>query len=84
MYGYIADRYRTEIKMNYLKLFTDHSLFCKLSEDTLRLVIKSLQKEVYLPNDIVIKSGGVAHYLYFILHGTVAVLTPLGKEVNTH
>lgn len=41
-----------------------------------------MKEEIYLPNDIIIKSNTHATCMYFLYSGTVCIKTPNGKEVR--
>ncbi|KAJ8945717.1 hypothetical protein NQ314_009079 [Rhamnusium bicolor] len=44
-------------------------------------VVAQLISEIYLPGDVIINSGSSGSCMFFIYHGTVAVYTPLGREL---
>ncbi|XP_058446188.1 potassium/sodium hyperpolarization-activated cyclic nucleotide-gated channel 2-like [Malaya genurostris] len=45
-------------------------------------LVRSMEKEIYLPNDMVIKAGTSTSKVYFIQYGSVAVYTQSGKEIG--
>ncbi|XP_058815712.1 potassium/sodium hyperpolarization-activated cyclic nucleotide-gated channel 4-like [Topomyia yanbarensis] len=45
-------------------------------------LVRSMEIEIYLPNDMVIKAGTAASSIYFIQYGSVAVYTQSGKEIG--
>lgn len=59
------------------------SIFNNLPRDILQPIIKSLKFELYLPNEVIIKAGTQGDCMFFLSSGTVAVLTPTGKEVSS-
>lgn len=44
--------------------------------------MKNLKFELFLPNEVIIKAGTQGDCMFFLSSGTVAVLTPTGKEVS--
>lgn len=46
-----------------------------------RADIGTLKEEIFLPNDIVMKSATIEDYMFLLARGTVAVYTTSGKEV---
>ena len=56
-------------------------IFKELPKSVLRSIVKYLKFELYLPNDVIVKAGAAGDCMFFLSAGTVAVLTPTGKEV---
>lgn len=63
------------------RLVENVAIFKDLPKYVLRSIIKNLKFELYLPNDVIIKAGAYGDCMFFLSAGTVAVLTPTGKEV---
>jgi hypothetical protein len=77
-----SDRLRQEINVHILSRFTENiHIFSELPQEALNKIISNLHTEVFLPHDIIIKAGCSGDCMYFLYSGTVAVLTPSGKEV---
>lgn len=53
-----------------------------MPENLMGKILSKLQFEMFLPGDIITKAGAVGDCMYFITSGTVAVYTPMGKEVK--
>ncbi|XP_068913581.1 potassium/sodium hyperpolarization-activated cyclic nucleotide-gated channel 2-like isoform X2 [Tenebrio molitor] len=80
--GFLSDRLRQEINVHILSRFTENiHIFSELPQEALNKIISNLHTEVFLPHDIIIKAGCSGDCMYFLYSGTVAVLTPSGKEV---
>lgn len=60
-------------KVDFFKDLPPHAM--------LRIVTK-LKSEIFLPGDVIVLAGYAGHAMYFIYMGTVAVYTPMGKEVT--
>ncbi|EGI60569.1 Potassium/sodium hyperpolarization-activated cyclic nucleotide-gated channel 4 [Acromyrmex echinatior] len=63
------------------RLIENVDIFKNLPRNILQSIVKRLKFELYLPNDVIIKAGTQGDCMYFLASGTVAVLTPTGKEV---
>ncbi|XP_043255158.1 potassium/sodium hyperpolarization-activated cyclic nucleotide-gated channel 1-like [Colletes gigas] len=63
------------------RLVQNVAIFKMLPEHVLRMIVKNLKFELYLPNDVIVKSGAQGDCMFFLSAGTVAVLTPTGKEI---
>jgi len=82
-FGFFAEPLREEIALQSCRrLIENVAIFKNLPRDVLQLIVKHLKFELYLPNDIIIKAGSQGDCMYFLSSGTVAVLTPTGKEVS--
>ncbi|XP_076226436.1 potassium/sodium hyperpolarization-activated cyclic nucleotide-gated channel 2 [Nomia melanderi] len=63
------------------RLVENVAIFKALPKHVLRSIVKNLKFELYLPNDVIVKAGAHGDCMFFISAGTVAVLTPTGKEI---
>ncbi|KAG5322765.1 HCN4 protein, partial [Pseudoatta argentina] len=63
------------------RLIENVDIFKNLPKNILQSIVKHLKFELYLPNDVIIKAGTQGDCMYFLASGTIAVLTPTGKEV---
>ncbi|CAH1133720.1 unnamed protein product [Ceutorhynchus assimilis] len=62
-------------------LLKQQKIFATVPAKTIVQVMSYLVPQIYLPNDLVIQSGTVGDCMYFIGSGTVAVVSPSGKEL---
>ncbi|XP_035732804.1 potassium/sodium hyperpolarization-activated cyclic nucleotide-gated channel 1-like [Vespa mandarinia] len=65
----------------YMKFINNVSLFQYIPESIVLQLINVLSSEIYLENDIIVKTDEEGDGLYFIASGTVAVYNILWKEV---
>ncbi|XP_020280033.1 potassium/sodium hyperpolarization-activated cyclic nucleotide-gated channel 4-like [Pseudomyrmex gracilis] len=63
------------------RLIENVAIFKHLPNDVLQLLMNKLKFELYLPNDVIIKSGTQGDCMFFLSFGIVSVLTPTGKEI---
>lgn len=63
------------------RLVENVAIFRALPKNILGDIVKNLRFELYLPNDVIVKAGAHGDCMFFLSAGTVAVLTPTGKEV---
>nr|KAF7407065.1 hypothetical protein H0235_014721 [Vespula pensylvanica] len=78
----LSERLRDEIAMQSCRrLVQNVKLFKNVPQDILKSIIKNLKFELYLRNDIIIRAGSIGDCMFFLSIGTVAVLTPTGKEI---
>ncbi|XP_012055319.1 PREDICTED: potassium/sodium hyperpolarization-activated cyclic nucleotide-gated channel 1-like [Atta cephalotes] len=78
----LTEPLREEIALQSCRrLIENVAIFKNLPRDVLQLIVKHLKFELYLPNDIIIKAGSQGDCMYFLSSGTVAILTPTGKEM---
>ncbi|XP_077270115.1 potassium/sodium hyperpolarization-activated cyclic nucleotide-gated channel 4 [Temnothorax americanus] len=63
------------------RLIENVEIFKNLPRNVLQSIVKNLKFELYLPNDVIIKAGSQGDCMFFLSSGTVAVLTPTGKEM---
>ncbi|XP_029714936.2 potassium/sodium hyperpolarization-activated cyclic nucleotide-gated channel 4-like [Aedes albopictus] len=57
-------------------------IFQGIPEHFLLLLARNMEKEIYLPNDMIMKAGTVGSAMCFIYSGSVAVYTQSGKETE--
>ncbi|XP_033179286.1 potassium/sodium hyperpolarization-activated cyclic nucleotide-gated channel 3-like [Bombus impatiens] len=78
----LSEQLRQEIALQSShRLVENVTIFKDLPKYVLRSIIKNLKFELYLPNDVIIKAGAYGDCMFFLSAGTVAVLTPTGKEI---
>lgn len=81
----ISTQLRQEILMlKCLKLVENVPFFKSLPQSLLMRIVMSLQLEIFLINDVVLKAKTRGSSMYFIGSGTVATYTETGKEVYMH
>lgn len=77
----LSDHLRYEIFLHSCKALVDRvAVFQRLSKSTVGAIVGCLKQEVFLPNDVILKAGTSADYLYFISYGTVSCVLSTGKE----
>ncbi|KAL6432460.1 hypothetical protein ACFW04_006804 [Cataglyphis niger] len=78
----LTEPLREEIALESCRrLIENVSIFKNLPKNVLQSIVKNLKSELYLPNEVIIKAGTQGDCMYFLSFGTVAVLTPTGKEM---
>ncbi|XP_076666394.1 potassium/sodium hyperpolarization-activated cyclic nucleotide-gated channel 4 [Andrena cerasifolii] len=78
----LSEQLREEIALQSShRLVENVPIFKALPKNILRSIIKNLRFELYLPNDVIVKAGAQGDCMFFLSAGTVAVLTPTGKEI---
>ncbi|KAL3273778.1 hypothetical protein HHI36_015205 [Cryptolaemus montrouzieri] len=78
----LSDRLKKEINFyNSNKLVKQVEMFQDIPTKILAEILSNLKVEVFLPNDIIIKSGTPVESMYFLSNGTVCVTTASGREV---
>ncbi|XP_076762250.1 potassium/sodium hyperpolarization-activated cyclic nucleotide-gated channel 4 [Xylocopa sonorina] len=78
----LSEQLRQEIALQSShRLVENVAIFKTLPKSVLRSIMRYLRFELYLPNDIIVKAGGHGDCMFFLSAGTVAVLTPTGKEI---
>lgn len=65
------------------RLIENVAIFKNLPKNVLQSIVKNLKFEIYLPNEVIVKAGSHGDCMFFLSSGTVAVLTPTGKEVGS-
>nr|XP_033339699.1 potassium/sodium hyperpolarization-activated cyclic nucleotide-gated channel 3-like [Megalopta genalis] len=78
----LSEQLRMEIafQSNH-RLVENVAIFRAMPKHVLRSIVRNLKFELYLPNDVIVKAGAHGDCMFFISAGTVAVLTPTGKEI---
>ncbi|XP_018318299.1 potassium/sodium hyperpolarization-activated cyclic nucleotide-gated channel 1 [Mycetomoellerius zeteki] len=78
----LTEPLREEIALQSCRrLIENVAIFKNLPRNVLQSIVKNLKFELYLPNDVIIKAGTQGDCMFFLSSGTVAVLTPTGKEM---
>ncbi|XP_011689359.1 PREDICTED: potassium/sodium hyperpolarization-activated cyclic nucleotide-gated channel 1-like isoform X2 [Wasmannia auropunctata] len=78
----LTESLREEIALQSCRrLIENVAIFKNLPRNVLQSIVKHLKFELYLPNDVIIKAGSQGDCMFFLSSGTVAVLTPTGKEM---
>ncbi|XP_076235072.1 potassium/sodium hyperpolarization-activated cyclic nucleotide-gated channel 1 [Calliopsis andreniformis] len=78
----ISEQLRHDIALQSShRLVQNVAIFKTLPKNVLRNIVKNLRFELYLPNDVIVKAGAQGDCMFFLSAGTVAVLTPTGKEI---
>lgn len=63
------------------RLIENVTIFQDLHKDVLMTIVTVLKPELYLPDDVIVKTGTQGDCMFFLDTGTVAVYTPQGREV---
>ncbi|EFA08934.1 hypothetical protein TcasGA2_TC006641 [Tribolium castaneum] len=63
------------------RLVNNVQIFQSLTRELVEEILHHLKPEIYLPNDIIVKAGSEGDCMYFLASGTVAVVSPSGKEI---
>ncbi|XP_026482562.1 potassium/sodium hyperpolarization-activated cyclic nucleotide-gated channel 1-like [Ctenocephalides felis] len=61
-------------------LVSNVELFRGLPKAVIGNIIGYLKQEIFLTHDVIVKAGSIGTSMYFLSCGTVAVISPLGKE----
>ncbi|XP_053985509.1 potassium/sodium hyperpolarization-activated cyclic nucleotide-gated channel 2-like [Hylaeus volcanicus] len=78
----LSEALRQEIALQSShRLIENVAIFKNLPKHILRMIVKNLKFELHLPNDVIVKAGAQGDCMFFLSAGTVAVLTPTGKEI---
>ncbi|KAG5896945.1 hypothetical protein JTB14_024792 [Gonioctena quinquepunctata] len=78
----VSDILKQDILVHVTRKHIEQSkLFKGLPENVLLSVISQLRSVIYLPDDVIVTAGSPATTMFFIYYGTVAVFTPMGKEI---
>ncbi|CAB0033857.1 unnamed protein product [Trichogramma brassicae] len=80
--SHLSDSLRQEVILHSCKKLVESvEIFHNLPKSILTLVVTHLKRELYLAKDMIIKAGTQGDCMFFLSSGTVAILTPTGKEV---
>ncbi|XP_055539952.1 potassium/sodium hyperpolarization-activated cyclic nucleotide-gated channel 1-like isoform X2 [Wyeomyia smithii] len=75
----LSEPLKTRISENSARRFFEQvPVFKDIPSNTLLKLVQSMEKEIYLPNDI---AGTKGSKMYFIYTGSVAIYTQSGKEI---
>ncbi|XP_076166253.1 potassium/sodium hyperpolarization-activated cyclic nucleotide-gated channel 1 [Ptiloglossa arizonensis] len=78
----LSESLRQEIALQSShRLVKNVAIFNTLPKHILRMIVKNLKFELYLPNDVIVKAGAHGDCMFFLSAGTVSVLTHMGKEI---
>ncbi|XP_070156836.1 potassium/sodium hyperpolarization-activated cyclic nucleotide-gated channel 1 [Polyergus mexicanus] len=78
----LTEPLREEIALQSCRrLIENVAIFKNLPKNILQSIVKNLKFELFLPNEVIIKAGTQGDCMFFLSSGTVAVLTPTGKEM---
>ncbi|KAJ3644508.1 hypothetical protein Zmor_022233 [Zophobas morio] len=78
----IPESLQSEIRSHQLRsLIKNVTIFAAIPPEVLEKVFVHLKKEIYLPQDVIIRADVTGDSMFFIDSGTVAVFSPTGKEV---
>ncbi|XP_032682375.1 potassium/sodium hyperpolarization-activated cyclic nucleotide-gated channel 1-like [Odontomachus brunneus] len=78
----LSETLREEIALESCRrLIENVAIFKSLPRHILQSIVKNLKFELYLPNEVIIKAGSHGDCMFFLSSGTVAILTPTGKEI---
>lgn len=80
-YFYI-DHFRSEICYNSCRSVCKNEIFVGVPMVVVANIISRLKYEIYMPEDCITTPGFLGEAMYFILHGSVRVYSPSGKEVS--
>ncbi|KAJ9579481.1 hypothetical protein L9F63_024413 [Diploptera punctata] len=79
----LSDILREEIRLHMCrKLIKNVLIFRGQPQSVINNIIKYLKLKIYLTNDDIIKAGTPGDCMYFVSTGTVALLTPAGRELG--
>ncbi|KAJ8673833.1 hypothetical protein QAD02_005095 [Eretmocerus hayati] len=78
----LSDTLRQEVILHSCRRLVENvEIFQDLPKNILALIVSNLKAELYLAKDMIIKAGTQGECMFFLSSGTVAILTPTGKEV---
>lgn len=79
----LSEHQRNELFLYSCKELIDSAkLFQGIPRTVVGVVMGALKQEVYLTNDVIVKSGSTGECMFFIDKGTVAEVLTTGKEVR--
>ncbi|XP_064213440.1 potassium/sodium hyperpolarization-activated cyclic nucleotide-gated channel 1 [Tribolium castaneum] len=80
--NFISEKLKKEINYHTCRrLVNNVQIFQSLTRELVEEILHHLKPEIYLPNDIIVKAGSEGDCMYFLASGTVAVVSPSGKEI---
>ncbi|XP_034951534.1 potassium/sodium hyperpolarization-activated cyclic nucleotide-gated channel 1-like [Chelonus insularis] len=71
-----------------INIYSHHGLletakiFYNLPKSLVANIMAVVKPVIHLKNDVIFKSGSKGNCMYFIMSGTVAIITPMGKELG--
>ncbi|XP_014477559.1 PREDICTED: potassium/sodium hyperpolarization-activated cyclic nucleotide-gated channel 1-like [Dinoponera quadriceps] len=78
----LSETLREEIALEACRrLIENVAIFKNLPKHILQSIVNNLKFELYLPNEVIIKAGSHGDCMFFLSSGSVAILTPTGKEI---
>ncbi|XP_071052224.1 potassium/sodium hyperpolarization-activated cyclic nucleotide-gated channel 2-like isoform X2 [Onthophagus taurus] len=78
----LSDQLRKEINLfSYVTLMKSVNILHRISDKAVQEIVANLKAELFLPGDVITKAGMEADCMYFLSFGTVAIFTPMGKEI---
>ncbi|XP_026481605.1 potassium channel KAT1-like [Ctenocephalides felis] len=73
---------RTDLKLTWCgKVFEKMDLLKNMPRYVLELLMRHLKAEIYCPNDTIIRVGARGDCMYFLVTGSVTIITANGREV---
>ncbi|XP_026470702.1 potassium/sodium hyperpolarization-activated cyclic nucleotide-gated channel 1-like [Ctenocephalides felis] len=63
------------------KLLESVELFHNLPKEVLSAITINMEPMIFLPNDVLVRAGSQGTCMYFLVSGTVTIISPNGKEV---
>lgn len=63
------------------KLLESVELFHNLPREVLSSITINMEPMIFLPNDVLVRAGSQGSCMYFLVSGTVTIISPNGKEV---
>ena len=79
----LLEELREEILLHSCRRLVENvAVFRNLPKDILASIVANLKFELYLPNDVIVKAGAQGDCMFFLASGSIAVFTPIGKEVS--
>ncbi|XP_053692207.1 potassium/sodium hyperpolarization-activated cyclic nucleotide-gated channel 2-like [Sabethes cyaneus] len=78
----LSETLKNRISENSARRFYEQvPVFKGIPSNILLALVQGMEKEIYLPNDILLKAGTKGSKMYFIYTGSVAIYTQSGKEI---
>ncbi|XP_077296707.1 uncharacterized protein LOC143918639 [Arctopsyche grandis] len=76
----LPDHFRAEIHYYSCSSVCKNEIFIGVPMVVVANIVSRLKYEIYMPEDCITTPGFLGEALYFILHGSVRIYTPSGKE----